>query len=276
MLFKFKKLCFCILASVLFALVLPFITGVSAKVRGDCIFSVGPACRPAQWLRKTHKRFQAAPFDWMMKYSLDTVLHCSKNKYADFFENIRSTGQNIGEHRVVVDTKNNIVSMHHFYKNASAEDGKWGFREKMLRRGKRVDEILKNSRSIVLISNRQKDSLDDFKRFIHGFSKLYPERNITLLNVKSNGSGYVTKDLLYEGLAATSAKKSEKIKKNDKNKKQIQNKNKRKKLKIVQYSFNDDSFGWEGNPSGWNQVMNDIELTDRNFDKNMDFRQVEF
>lgn len=274
MLFKFKKLCFCVLASVLFALVLPFITVVSAKVRGDCIFSVGPACRPAQWLRKTHKRFQAAPFDWMMKYSLDTVLHCSKNKYADFFENIRSTGQNIGEHRVVVDTKNNIVSMHHFYKNASAEEGKWGFREKMLRRGKRVDEILKNSRSIVLISNRQKDSLDDFKRFIHGFSRLYPDRNITLINIRSNGNNWVSKDVIYENAAAISKKKSAKTKSKEQSKNQTANK--RKKLKIIQYSFNDSSSSWEGNPSGWNQVMNDIELTDRNFDKNMDFKQVEF
>ena len=58
------------------------------------------------------------------------------------------------------------------------------------------------------------------------------------------------------------------------NKKQA--KKKRKKLRIIQYSFNDNSSSWEGNPTFWQQVMNDIELTGRNFDRNMDFKQVEF
>ena len=274
MLYKFKKFYSFIMAFVFICFFSVLFSDVSAKIKCDCIFSVGPACRPAQWLRKTHKRFQSAPLDWMMKYSLGTAMHCFKNRCADFFEDVRATGEIIGENRVVVDKKNGIVSMHHFSKNASAEEGKWGFRDKMLRRARKVDQIFKNSRSIILIANRQKDSLDDFKRFVNDFSKLYPDRNIALINIHSNNSNTVTKETLYEGIAATSEKKSKKTKSGVKNRKQ--NKNKRKKLRVIQYNFNDSSSSWEGNPSGWMYVMNDIELTDKNFDKNMDFKNVEF
>ena len=147
----------------------------------------------------------------------------------------------------------------------------------MIRRGEKVDKILKNSRSIILISNRHTDSLDDYKRIIHNFSRLYPDRNITLINVYSNGNSRVSNETLYTSVAATSKKKSKNIK--NKNKIQLekqQKKKKRKKLKIIQYSFNDASSSWEGNPSAWQQVMYDIELTDRNFNKNMNFSEVEF
>lgn len=319
MLFKFKKFYSFILASIVLISAFSFFTGVLAKIKGDCIFSIGPACRPAQWLRKTHKRFQAAPFDWMMKYSLDTVNHCFKTKFADFFECAGDTGEVIGEHRVVKDTKNGIVSMHHFSKHSSLENAKRDIRAKMINRGKKVDRILKNSRSIILIANRQRDSLDDFKRFIHNFSKIYPDRNITLVNIYSNGNNWVSSNVLYTGFAATSKKKAKKkpklkpkkilkkapqdvketktdsqsesqdvneIKKSPQNMKHStktvkkqnkkQTKKKRKKLRIIQYSFNDNSSSWEGNPAFWQQVMNDIELTGRNFDRNMDFKQVEF
>ncbi|MBR2578639.1 MAG: hypothetical protein IKE41_00665, partial [Clostridia bacterium] len=195
-----------------FWLLFCFETNVSAKLKADCIFSVGPACRPAQWLRKTKKRFQACPFDWMMKYSLDTVNHCFRNKFSDFFEDAEATGEIIGSNRVVRDKKNGIVSMHHFSKYASVYDAQRDVREKMLRRGRKVDELLRKSRAIILICNRQRDSLDDFKRFIHDFSKLYPDRNIALVNIHSNGNNWVTKEYLYEGLAATSEKKSKKSK----------------------------------------------------------------
>lgn len=314
MLFKFKKFYSFVLAFVLSFTFLAFFSGASAKVRGDCIFSVGPACRPAQWLRKTSKRFQASPFDWMMKYSLDTVIHCFKNKFSDFFEDAEATGEVVGSQRVVRDRKNGIVSMHHFSKYVSLQDDKKDVRAKMIRRGKRVDKILKKSNSIILICNRQRDSLDDFKKFIRNFSKLYPDRNITLINIHSDNNSSVRSTTLYSGVAATKRKKKKvkvkpvkknnnstsatkktpeiktsqesvkasvqpgkeasRIKSKSGNKKPV--KKKRKKLRIIQYSFNDASSSWEGNPYGWQQVMNDIELTDKNFDKNMDFKKVEF
>ncbi len=290
MLFKFRKF-YSLLLIAIFTLCMPLCFGgnASGKIKGDCAVSVGPACRPAHWLRETHKRFQAFPFDWMMKYSLDTVNHCVKTKFSDFFEDVEATGEIVGNERVVKDKKNNIVSIHHFSKNMSLEDGKKDVRDKMIRRGKKMDVILKKSQSIILVANRQKDSLDDFKKFIKNFSKMYPGRNITLVNIRSNDSDNVTKKLLYEGDAATAPKKKQVTKKNPtiaKKKNQTTSKNqttkkkraakKRRKLKIIQYSFNDTSSSWKGNSSGWQKVMDDIELTDRLFDKNMDFKSVEF
>lgn len=270
MLFKFKRVYSFVLVAILtFCALFCLDVKASAKVKGDCIFSFGPACRPAHWLRATHKRFQASPFDWMMKYSLDTFIHCFKTQFADFFEDVEATGEIVGNERVVKDKKNNIVSMHHFSKNMSLEDGKKDVREKMIRRGKKVDVILKKSHSIILIANRQKDSFDDFKRFIKNFSKIYPDRDITLINVRCNNSDSVTKKLLYKGDAVITSKKKQIVK-------EKQTKKKNKKLKIIQYSFNDESSSWQGNSSGWQQVMDDIELTDRLFDKNMDFKSVEF
>ncbi len=315
MLFKFKKFYSFILAFVLSFSFLAFFSDASAKIKGDCVFSVGSACRPAQWLRKTSKRFQASPFDWMMKYSLDTVIHCFKNKFADFFEDAEATGEIIGSQRVVRDKKNGIVSMHHFSKYVSLEDGKKDVRAKMIRRAKRVDKILKKSNSIILICNRQRDSLDDFKKFIRNFSKLYPDRNIALINIHSDNNSSVRSETLYSGVAATRRKKKkivkpkatksnnsastakktteiktvqEDMKSDAKLSKQASSikskggdkkkvvKKKRKRLRIIQYNFNDASSSWEGNAYGWQQVMNDIELTDKNFDKNMDFKKVEF
>lgn len=318
MLFRFKKFYSFILASVLLILAIPFNANVSAKIIGDCIFSVGSACRPAQWLRKTHKRFQASPFDWMMKYSLDTVNHCFKTKFSDFFQSAAPTGETIGSSRVVRDNKNGIVSMHHFSKYISLEDAKKDVRAMMIRRGKKVDRILRNSNTILLICNRQKDSLGDFKRFIRNFSKMYPGRNITLINIHSDGGRSVRSRTLYSGWAeekpkkrktakiktirnskktssvksgkkenaskneqdnktgATTTNKIKKINSKSTSKSKKQRKTNRKRLKIIQYSFNDASANWEGNASGWQKVMNDIELTGKNFDKNMDFKKVEF
>lgn len=253
------------------------------KIKGDCVFSIGPACRPSQWLRKTKKRFQSCPLDWMMKYSLDTALHCFGNKFEDFFEETEATGEYIGNCRVVKDKRNNIVSMHHFNKNFSLNDAKKEVRDMMIRRGKEVDKIFKKSNSIVLICNRQKDSNDDLKSFLKGFSKLYPERDITLINVRSNNSDNPVSKVIYSGNAVERKKSANnKTHVNSKSKNNGKRKNNSKKLCLIEYQFRDISPDtrkypeWEGNPYGWQKVMDDIELTDKFFNKNMDFKKVEF
>ena len=236
------------------------------KIKCDCIFSIGSACRPAQWLRKTKMRFQSSPLDWMMKYSLDTALHCFNNRFADFFEDVEATGECIGNCRVVRDKKNGIVSMHHFKKSISLNDAKKEVRNMMLRRGREVDKILKKSNSIILLCNRQKDSHEQLKNFAKGFSKIYPDKNIAIINIRSNNDNQVTQNVIYNDKAVTSKK----------------NKKKAKKLRVIEYSFKDVSPNtkiypeWEGNPNGWQAVLNDIELSNKFFDKNMDFKKVEF
>ena len=273
--------------------------GADGKIKCDCAFSIGPACRPAQWLRKTKKRFQSSPLDWMMRYSLDTALHFFENKFSDFFEDVEDTGEYSDDQRMVRDKKNGIVSMHHFNKKLSLGDAKSEVRNMMLRRAKEVDNILQNSDSIVLLCNRQKDSLSELKKFIQGFSKLYPEKNITLMNVRSGGGNDPTRETVYSGKAATKKKPKKKAQRNNsksKRKAAVQKKvtkkaakkpakkraNQSKKLRIIEYCFNDVSPDtnkypeWEGNPFGWKKVIEDIELTNKFYNKNMNFKKVEF
>lgn len=225
-----------------------------SKIDADCVFSLGGACRPAQWLRKEKMRFQSCPLDWMMKYSLDTALHFFGNKFSDFFENAKATGEIIGSHRVVKDTKHEIVSMHHFSKNMSLESAKKEVRNTMLNRAKKVDEVFKKSDSIVFVCNRNKASVEDFKKFLKGFDKIYPKKKITIINVYDNNSNKVNKKTLFE----------------------------EKNLKLIQYSFNDVSPDkkkypdWEGNPFGWKEVLGDIRLSKKASGNNVDYKKVEF
>lgn len=45
----------------------------------DAAVSFGPNCRAAEALRRNKLRFFSCPFDWMMKYSLDSVYEAIKN-----------------------------------------------------------------------------------------------------------------------------------------------------------------------------------------------------
>lgn len=224
------------------------------KIKCDCIFSVGSACRPAQYLRKYKLRSQAAPLDWMMNFSLPTALHIIENKGQDFFEECKDTGETVGNCRVVRDTKNGITSIHHFSKKLSLQNAKKEFRNTMIDRAKKVDRMLKESDSIAFIANRQKDSLENFKTFIKGVDKLYPNKKITLINI------YDTND----------KKVKEKVLFNEKN------------LKIIEYRFDDASPdpkkypSWQGNPFGWKEVIDHVKLSDKFVNKNTDFTKVGF
>ncbi len=291
MIFKFKKFCSFILVVVLFVFAWPPGEGACSKIIGDCVFSVGAACRPAWWLRKCGKRFQASPFDWMGYYSLDTFVNCYKNKFSDFFENIElipKKGRELNksnaankkkedgdkfEHRKVRDTKNNILSIHHFKECLSLKDGQMEVREKMIKRGAKVDEIFHSSDTIIFLCDRQKESLKDFKNFINKFSALYPDKNITLINVRNGNSDKVQQKVLYDASAQMVYKESDNSKRNLKEE--------RKKFKIIEYRFKNasprnGSYKWEGNEKGWDYVINDIELTDKIFGKNVDLSKVEY
>jgi len=44
----------------------------------NIFISVGSACKPAYHLRASGLRYCASPLDWMMRYSLETVIHLFK------------------------------------------------------------------------------------------------------------------------------------------------------------------------------------------------------
>ena len=206
------------------------------EVSADCIFSIGIACRPSGHLRDLNLRFQAAPLDWMTSHSLSAVAHLFETNFEDFFGEITEVpNTSASGHRYVRDTKNDIISMHHFEKGIPLDIAQKQFRETMLNRANNVDKILKDSSSIALLCNRNKSSAEELIEFLNRFSTVYPGKKITLINIKDENVRGIKKDILLETDS----------------------------LKIIQYTFNDKSSGpdsWKGNIEAWTGIIKSIKL----------------
>lgn len=215
------------------------------KIEVDCMISVGEACRPCQHLRKNSLRISAFPLDWMMSYSLETAIHFFETQFADFFENIEEIpNKYCGNHKFVKDVKNGVISIHHFRKDEPLESEHKKFRTMMLGRAKKLHNILKNSHSIGLICNRKDASGRELINFIEKFSKIYPNKKITLINVVDEDIPEFKKSVLFEN----------------------------ENLKIIQFTFKDAPAvkdekkfpQWEGNPDCWKKIMENIKVNEEN------------
>ncbi len=211
------------------------------KITLNCIFPLGEACRPSYHLQKNGLRFQAAPLDWMMKYSLKTALNLFETRFSNFFVNIKDVPNKfVNNCRVVNDVQNNVQCVHHFDKKVSLKEGQQKFRETMLRRAKKVDNIFKNSQSIGFICNRPKESCESLLNFACGFEKIYPGKQITLINVIDKNVEDISKQIIYE----------------------------KENIKIIQYTFcdvplepdNQKHPTWKGDPQKWKKILSDINL----------------
>ncbi len=215
------------------------------QIEVDCMIPIGEACRPCQHLRKNNLRISAFPLDWMMSYSLETAIHFFETKFADFFENIEEIpNKYCGDHKFVKDTKNGVISIHHFKKDEPLESEHKKFRTIMLGRAEKLHNILENSHSIGLICNRKDASDKELIDFIEKFSKIYPNKKITLINVVDEDIPDFKKSILFEN----------------------------ENLKIIQFTFKDvppikdeKKFPqWEGNPGYWKKIMENIKVNEEN------------
>lgn len=227
---------------------------ISEKICVDCIFSVGNACRPSNYLRECKLRFQAAPLDWMMGYSLDTAAYLFETKFADFFAEIEDMpGKYCDGCRFVKDTKNKVTSIHHFNKNVPLAEEQAKFRETMLNRANKVDEILKESSSIALICDRCNVTAQNLIDFLNRFSKIYPNKKITLINIFNSDIQGIKKEVLFET----------------------------DNLKIIQFKFRDKSTSgksvdsWKGNHAYWTAIVKSISLSEK-FANLVNNQKVEF
>ena len=156
----------------------------------DFFLSIGPHCGPAINLRSNHLRSFSAPLDWMMEYSLDTVLHLFKEDFNDFFSQYEIDKDNpegaAGMLRVN-DTVNHIVSIHHFPEDMQMDSSYPQFIEKMNVRKNRLESLLQNASSIVLMAERT-DAREDLLSFLRSFSNLYPQLRIRLINMRYDES----------------------------------------------------------------------------------------
>lgn len=216
-----------------------------SKYSVDCIFSLGSACRPAAWIKKSGMRYQASPLDWMTGYSLDTVIKLFETKFEDFFEEIEEIpGKFCGGCKYVRDKKNKIMSIHHFGKNSPLKVEQEKFRKMMLCRANKVDKILNESNTIGLICNRSNVTPAEFMEFVERFEKIYKNKKIVLINIFNENIKEMKKSILFEDDKST----------------------------IIQFTFSDkkciedkDEFPtWMGNAKKWRAVMNTIELKDNN------------
>lgn len=210
----------------------------------DLYIPIGIACTPAIYLNDNDLRIRAYPLDWQMSYSLDTIIHLFKTSFNDFFREITedSLNKGNGENRQVIDTKNSIISLHHFPLNKNLNEGQKHFIETMTRRYEILLKQIKSSEKIALVSNRN-DNIEKLKSFLIEFSSIFPHLRIDYINIRTNNN------MLPEEL-----KKEEYIISDN--------------LKIEEYIFNNELntitkeiYDHNGNSKIWNFILKDFYLT---------------
>lgn len=150
----------------------------------DFVMSVGPACRPAQQIKHAGLRFTAAPMDWMQLYPLEAVTHIYKTGFADFFAEVEDiTPDPTKKKRRVVDTKNDICSIHHFPTAKTLEQGQKEVRKTMTKRYKRIHSILRKSKRICFVCNRE-ESPEALLDFMEAFGTIYPQAELVMTNMR--------------------------------------------------------------------------------------------
>jgi hypothetical protein len=215
------------------------------QYNADIIISLGIACRPAQNLKDAKLRYISSPFDWMMSYSLDTVLYLFKNKFTSFFKNISVDKTKIKpeySHKWVNDDVNKIVSIHHFRWEEDIGDELELFRLKMQQRYRYLNFAMKISRKIIFISNRD-INIKTARNFLKNIYKIY-RKKITYINI-INTNSRIQKEI---------------------NEIKINN-----NLKYIEIKINDihpdgsdkktNNAFWLGNVDEWKNLMNKISLT---------------
>ncbi|MDR0382433.1 MAG: papain-like cysteine peptidase, partial [Spirochaetaceae bacterium] len=156
-------------------------TAVNEKNVFDIILSVGVACRATHYLKKHGLRLCANPLDWMMSYSLETVVHLYKTKFDDFFIDFVKDKEKSLEHNChwYIDRKNKIVSMH--YDNVENDSAM--FRKMMKNRFEKINKLLLSANKICFISHRN-DDINVLKDFLNEMGKLYSGK-ITYINIRN-------------------------------------------------------------------------------------------
>ena len=214
------------------------------------VFSIGPHCRPAHYLKEFELRKQAFPMDWQM-CSLEDSIKLYENRFKDFFKEYKNYPEKENKQkglRCVEDTKNKVVSIHHISNNVPLDEAVTEFRKLMLKRYHALDNTIKKSDLIIMVGsyNVSKARLDDF---LLRFSKMYKDKEMILFNVHNRKNGAHFHERI--------------VKKN---------------LKIVEFFFNDvhkngsdpaiNPKYWHGNVEKWDEMMEFLIKTIKNTSNN--------
>ena len=153
------------------------------NIKSDAFISLGSACRPAFWLKKSGLRTCSLPFDYMMNYSLELVIKTLQSNLLNWFTDFTEEKKTIGLNRVVKDNKTNMVSLHHFPTSQSVNEYLPIFNSIFNRRNNRFRRILSEYRNICFVMNRR-DAVLDILKFIKKISDMYPQNKFTVINVR--------------------------------------------------------------------------------------------
>ncbi len=218
----------------------------------DVIVPIGKACRPAKHLSENRLRTNAYPMDWMKKYDIKTLTHLFETGFSDFFEECSEDealtkelhkNPSHGDKRYVIDTKNNISSIHHFFLKDTFENGKNQFREKMNKRAGLMMSRLREAEKILFIGNRDetREELKEFLNIMH--QKCFSKADITLINVRHD-------EKMAMDAPIRIIREDEGV------------------CHFCEYIFNDsyEKSGWDawiGNTKRWNELLKNIVLTNK-------------
>ena len=210
----------------------------------DFVMSVGPACRPAQQIKHAGLRFTAAPMDWMQLYPLGAVTHIFETGFMDFFAEIEDITPEPGKkNRRVVDTKNDICSIHHFPTKDSLAKAQKDVRKTMRKRYMRIHGILRRARRICFVCNRE-DAPEVLLGFLRDFGRIYPNVDMVMVNMRHKDTDGITMEKYTDG-ACTLYEATFR----DEN------------PKGTDIALNPDA--WHGNTPRWQQVLTHVHLSEK-------------
>ncbi|RDU64778.1 DUF1796 family putative cysteine peptidase [Helicobacter sp. MIT 14-3879] len=156
-------------------------------ISADLILSIGNHCHAAYYMQEYNLRKFASPIDWMKYYSLDSLLELFRNDFNSFFINHYEDfekAQDNGKCRWLVDKNNGMIARHHFLKEYPLEKQFENFYKKQMQRFSKIKNYLRSAKSIAFISCRE-DSIEDMKKFLLGFYKLYNIK-LTIINFRND------------------------------------------------------------------------------------------
>ncbi|MCQ2957495.1 MAG: DUF1796 family putative cysteine peptidase [Candidatus Gastranaerophilales bacterium] len=217
------------------------------NIECDCVISIGPTCRTAEALVRNKLRMFSSPFDWIGFYSLDSFFNLLITDGKNLFKDIIRSPKDDREHTYgIIDVPTNTLSMHDFFKNIPFEVAKKEVSKKMHKRFKRLNRIMKQTKKMCFVSNRDEDKEHFFELAkklteVYNFSDIY---FINILNREEEQFNVYKKD----------------------------------NVELYEISFSDPEFvsddlinnpdSWKGNIKCWDNVLKHVKLTNRiNYNK---------
>ena len=207
----------------------------------DLAISLGSACRPAHYLRENNLRRFSNPLDWMMLYSLETVVNLFKKDFSDFFLHKKEHPEKVHENlRYIEDTVNQIISIHSFPLNKELDVAYENFSQIMAYRYNRLKKYMLSAEHVLFVSNRY-EPVEDFENFLTEMQKMF-KCKMTYLNIRHEPQ----KQAFIKVISPS--------------------------LQIIEHYFIDDhpdggDFSnpkfWLGNGEEWDKVMKSIELSNK-------------